>query len=489
MLQALDAMLVSGGDDRITLNVDGLNRYGYGPRPRTGDYSYGSSTASTISLHGWQAATQCYDRVDTALKTHTAERVYTDAMTELRQRLLNLCRLDQADAIFAASGTDVHLYAAMLSGLAAGKSTLSISVEASETGSGVAKAMAGKHFSAMTSGGDAVAAGAAVDTKVDLDHICVTARDVTGNPRSSNDIANEIDAIIKKAIAAGRHVLLVVTDVSKTGLISPGLGDVLRLSRTWPQYVTVMIDACQFRLAPETVRAYMGHGFLVALTGSKFFGGPAFSGVLLCPAAISEIWRTLAVPLSLCAYARRAEWPQHWSAAQIMRRTANFGLLLRWTAALAEMERFLVTPPAEIRRVMLALSDAVQSHFKGSDKLELIAPPPLDRTAIGCSGGWDEIASIFPFMVRTTHGGYLTAAETQALYQHAARNRYRFGQPVPSSQRHGQPVSALRLCISARLIVEGAQGAQSLQKIIDGATAMLDYSAAYSHDSQMMQVA
>lgn len=54
----------------------------------------------------------------------------------------------------------------------------------------------------------------------------------------------------------------------------------------------------------------------------------------------------------------------------------------------------------------------------------------------------------------------------------------RLGQPVPMGSSDGQPVSALRLCFSARLAVEAARSPLSLQAIINRALGVLDETAA-----------
>jgi hypothetical protein len=91
------------------------------------------------------------------------------------------------------------------------------------------------------------------------------------------------------ALAQGRRVLLVLADVSKTGLIAPSLACVTALQRRWPDALDILVDACQFRLAPATLRAYLIHNFMIALTGSKFLTGPTFSGALLIPAAPARL--------------------------------------------------------------------------------------------------------------------------------------------------------------------------------------------------------
>jgi hypothetical protein len=53
--------------------------------------------------------------------------------------------------------------------------------------------------------------------------------------------------------------------------------------------------------------------------------------------------------------------------------------------------------------------------------------------------------------------------------------RCQVGQPVPCGHRNGVPLSALRLCASARLVVEAASGGAA--QVIARAMAVLDKAA------------
>jgi hypothetical protein len=56
--------------------------------------------------------------------------------------------------------------------------------------------------------------------------------------------------------------------------------------------------------------------------------------------------------------------------------------------------------------------------------------------------------------------------------------RCQLGQPVACGQRDGVPVSALRLCASARLIVEAtAQNGRQASAVIERALAVLEKTA------------
>jgi hypothetical protein len=312
----------------------------------------------------------------------------------------------------------------------------------------------------------------------------VAARAGDGNLRSPGDVEADLDRLCHAAARAGRKVLLAVSDVSKTGLISPGLDGALALRRRFPGCIEVLVDACQFRLSPASLRAYLDHGFLVAVTGSKFLAGPTFSGALLVPPSASDRLRDRLLRPGLRAYSARAEWPSDWVAGAALGDVANFGLLLRWEAALSELRAFRAIPELDIETFVARFAGAVEARLADDHAFEPLAVRDLDRSAVGAASGWDRQPTIFPFLLRHTdgaHTGYLSLAANQDVYRSLmnAQAPVRLGQPVLCGQRHGRPISALRLCNSARLIVEGAaNGGARTQAVIDRALAALDATAA-----------
>ena len=75
---------------------------------------------------------------------------------------------------------------------------------------------------------------------------------------------------------------------SKTGLLAPSLEAAAELRQRHRGRLDVLVDACQMRLSPERIRACLAAGWMVLVTGSKFFGGPPFAGALLVPADVAR---------------------------------------------------------------------------------------------------------------------------------------------------------------------------------------------------------
>ena len=469
-LASTDALLVEGGDARLALDPnDGANRYGCPPTPVIGGLDFASSTASIISPAAYRAVGALREHLARALTREPAAAIYARELDALRGELLALNDLGDLPGLqvaFAASGTDLHLLVGELVGGEPAAPLLCLAVEADETGSGVPQALRGRHFSDRAALGDAVAPGDPVGAGCGA-LIAVRAREPDGTLRDGADIEAELDALVLEASRARRRVLLTVADVSKTGLIAPSLDAVMALRRRFPRTLEVLVDACQFRLSPASLRAYLDAGLMVAVTGSKFLTGPCFSGALLIPAQVAARLKGRLFKPGFGLYSARAEWPADWVAGAVLPEVANFGLLLRWRAALTELEAFRRVPEPAVAGFLSAFADAVEARLAVDPMFEALASRPLDRRAIGAGAGWDTIPTIFAFRSRAAS----TAAQAQAAYRALRRDGIRLGQPVGCG--------ALRLCASARLVTQaiGDDGVGA-EAVIRQALRALDHVAA-----------
>jgi len=504
-LPATEQLLVEGGDARIALDPDsGLNQYGCSPFPDPDGAAFGSATASIISPAGLAAANHLRHRLLLASGAEPRAATYAREINRIRGELVRWCGvadLPGLDVVFAASGTDIHLISAQLAGGAESMPALTIMADAAETGSCVPAALAGRHFSTRSTLGNTVAEGAPIADDGAMEVVTTPIRHADGFARPTADIDAEVESLATGAAAMGRRVLLILIDVSKTGLIAPSPGCVLALHRRLPDTVDVLVDACQFRIAPSTLRAYLAHGFMVALTGSKFVTGPTFSGALLIPASIARRLRGRPLPRALHAYSARADWPQGWAAAERLDNAANFGLLLRWEAALQELRAFRSAPENAVARFLQAFARAVRRRLLSDPLFEPLPLSPLDRRPLAAATSWDHIPTIFPFLLYPPGSSAgktpLNHEKTMQVYRllqvdlvgrrdldrtgfigDIAALRCQLGQPVACGNRDGAPLSALRLCASARLIVEAtAQDGRNASAVIERALAALDKTA------------
>ena len=503
LLPTTGQLLAQGGDARILLAPDHLvNNYGCPAHPDPDLLAFGSATASVISAPAFAAAEELRRRLIHCADAEAQSLSYAHELERVRHELLALCGVadqTETEVVFAASGTDLHLIAAQLVGQRAALPTRVIMVDHCETGSGVASALAGRHFSNCTAVGDAVTEGIAVPHSAALEVETIAIRAADGSARPCDAIDAAAETRVTAAVARRQRVLLILVDVSKTGLIAPSPACVARLAQDFPDSIDVLVDACQYRIAPATLQAYLARGFMLALTGSKFITGPSFAGALLLPALLARRLRRTPVPRSLRNYSVQGDWPAGWPIEGRLEKHANLGLLLRWQAALHELRAFRAIPEAKISGFLLAFADAVQQRLAHDPCFAPLPAPMLDRSPLIAAASWDHIPTIFPFFLRRPSGSnakiFLNSATTGAIHRllaldlrdhpdhrsaanHSAALRCQLGQPVIVGSHAGQPASALRLCASARLVVAATtRNGSDTADIIARALAVLDKTA------------
>jgi hypothetical protein len=476
----------------VALDPDsGLNRYGCGPRPDGAVVPFGSSTCSTISTAAFAAVERLAGRLSEEAARGSEGELYRDELQRIRAKLTGLLGLNDLvglKTILSTSGTDLHRLALHLVAAGAAAPPLVILPEPYETGSGVVGALGGRvgPTAALRAAMTAPSLEAAL-----LQPQIMTARSraADGTLRPAHEIDEEIAAIAAAAARTGRKVLLVTMDVSKTGLISPSIACAQDLKQRFGEQVEVMVDACQLRLAPATVAAYLREDFLVAITGSKFVTGPAFSAALLVPEAAAERIQAAALPRATADLCLQGELPAGWRGAPALKSGANFGLVLRWEAALEEMRRFNALRPAAVAGFFGDFAEAVGERLAEDEAFEAVAVRPLERTGLGAAPSWDRIQTIFPFLLKRG-GRSLTPVETLSVQRlmaadlgewagwEGAGRRIQLGQPVHCGQRGGADLSAVRLCLSGRLAVEAlAPGGCGAAVVIDEALLALDKAA------------
>ncbi|USA38316.1 hypothetical protein [Pelagerythrobacter marinus] len=262
------------------------------------------------------------------------------------------------DVVFAPSGTDLEYVALAATIDRSPGGVHNVLLGADEVGRGCVHSAAGRYFNDRTAPGRTVVPGESVPGLGAVSLTDIPVRCGRGLARTSGQIAASIEGEIARARAGGRHTLVHVVHGSKTGLILPALDDLDRLLARWGQAMTPVVDACQVRLSPGDVAAYLDRGAIVLMTGSKFAGGVPFSGWALVPADL--VRRAPPLPAGFDALFRRAEWPQGWNGREALPDQGNPGLATRLEGALFELERFRALPVDAVSRVIDAFQRALR---------------------------------------------------------------------------------------------------------------------------------
>jgi hypothetical protein len=421
------ALLMTGGcDDRIVLKPEtGLNRYYSAPYPRD-VLAYASSTANDISAAAYARAEEVLAQTGAAPDAG----VYRDRLERMRARIRAAYGVaGDVAVVFAPSGTDLEYVAlALVAGRAPG-GTNAVLLGADEVGTGCIHSAHGLYFANETALGAAVAPGAPVPGLggATLDLIDIPVRDRMGRVRPSTYIAARMAASVAAASAAGRHSLVHIVHGSKTGLILPSLADVDALCGRHGEAATLVVDACQARITGVAVNDYLARGAIVFVTGSKFMGGPPFSGFALVPAALAR--RAPPLPAGLATIFRRAEWPGGWPGAEALPDSVNIGLLLRLEASLFELERFQALDDASVWRVIHAFHAAVRAEIVEKMPARRVAPYPPGDVAEADTHPI-EMRTLSTLDLSALKRGGASFEDAQAWHKAMALAGVRVGQPV-----------------------------------------------------------
>lgn len=484
----LPELLACGGDLRIDVDpLTGRNAYGCATVPADGPAGFASCTASTISPRGFDAADQARTALMSSAMLHGLIECFDARVEALRDELKSLLGIARsgAEAIFTASGSDAQLTVLAISRALLGEDVTTLVVAADQTGTATSYTACGQHFSGRTANDAAVVRGEAVCGIGPMRSIAVRLRDADGHLRAASAVDAEILERVETIVAEGGRVMLEAMDSSKLGYAAPSERCLAEIAARWPGRVQIVIDACQMRLGPARIAADLARGALVLITGSKFYGGPAFSGAVLVPPQIGA--RLAAAPLAagLGDYMTRTDWPARWSGLRKQFRTApNFGQWLRWEAAIAEIRAYQAVPETFRYSVMRALGDGLARVIAASPSLRLLpTQTQIDKD--------DEFAvpSIFGFTLqqdgralnlkqcRAIHAT-LCADDAPSIIPDTITSPCLIGQPVGWGGAADDQVAALRICIGARHIIDAWSAPSSatddaLGRILDDAAGLV----------------
>jgi hypothetical protein len=485
----LNDLLTCGGDPRLTVDPDcGLNEYGCRPMPSPQTWSFASSTASSISERAYDRAGLAREEMMRSAITTGLDAAFDARTEEMREELKAHLQLSAADVdvVFSPSGTDSQLHALFLARSLLGPALTTIIVGSDQTGSGTAYTARGRHFSTLTGYGRPVRKDAPIDG-MSGDSVEVPlfgrARDIRARADDDAAVLDAIDA----AVASGTSALLQIMDSSKLGWRSPSEACLDEIANRWPDQVLIVVDACQMRLSRRRMRTYLDRGYMVLITGSKYFGGPAFSGALLVPTGLSRsLDRGEGFAPGLLDYASRSDWPKRWAGLRSrFESRPNLGQWLRWEAALEEIRTYYRVPDAFRALALRQLGAGIEGLIMLSPSLRLVGH---GTKAGGIEDEEFVHATIFPFTLHR-HRGPLSTDHCRVVYRALAQDlreviggseadraiaarRCLIGQPVRLEMRDEEPTAALRLCAGARLVTEtwspDARAAQqNLQRELD----------------------
>ena len=476
----VEHLLVQGGDHRLTLDPSRLlNSYGCRPFPRPEAITFSSSTATSISKFAFDSTEQRRQAVIAeAIRDgvpRAAERLADQVRRDIGEQLWD--QSGMAQVALSSSGTDSFLIAQGLIRLLSDAPLFSLMVGPDESGTGVPLAAQERHFAVKAAMGSQVEKGQPLDGCVkDGGFVEISLRDAQHLALPSAFLDEQVRRLVEDKLATGAQVVIHAMNHSKLGCAGPSMPLLLELKQRFGDRLQVIIDACQMRLDLGELRHYLEQGFLVIITGSKFFTGPPLSGAVLFPQAlVSRILvkgRTL--PESFNAYCATYDLPSDLRKVLVKPGTTyNLGAYFRWVAAIAEMQRYFHVPAAWRKKTLDDFCRKVEARLLARTCIELqYEPTPGGSDTAEGIGELSGRRMIFPFFLLRGDREICNEVEVRTIYtllnqdcsdrfEAANAREYRLlaqrchiGQPVKAPHLSGVLSAVLRLNVGARVISE-----------------------------------
>ncbi len=437
-------LLCTGGDERLDILENGLNKYFIHPAHFSDTVFRGSCTCNALNLDSAEEFFALIQQI-------RLQGIHDVQVEELRNQIKSAFQSSENPVDFevfiAPSGTDlVYLPLLFKSIIDPNKRIVNVLTCPEELGSGTVLASQGKYYFSKNQFGETVPKNETIGLKSEIELIELPARDENGNIHKHEA---EIQQIIQNK-TEDQTLLVNLVLGSKSGI-----EDNLTLIPKYQKDALFVVDMCQLRVNNELINQTLADGACVMITGSKFFQSPLFCAALFVPknvitpieSALSDLKLTqnLETPNSLVRGIKQifaqSDFPSSLpNLRSQLREFYNQGLYCRWKLAINEIERFNQLDQLQITQLITVWNRFVSTEIAQNDQFELMKDFDLTNK------------SIISFRVKFPDGRYLVHEELQYLYQQLLTNnsenlggkKLQMGQPV----RYGDK-SFIRLAIGA----------------------------------------
>lgn len=488
LLQDTPDLLLSGGDSRLQIDRgSGVSRYGCASYPQPQVVPLGSCSASTVSRLGFHVAATAHRwlrEVGPGSANEAAlEAVYRRIRMELRS-LLTFNQVPDVEVVITPSGTDAELVALALIAGSSRDAVSNIVLGPNEIGGGSFQAAGGLYFDIGVPNVSAKFLTRIPNTPVDqqladrTSVLPIDLRNMDGTLRSPEEIDEDAVAIVNGEAARGNLVILHRVAHSKTGLFAPSDSVIQKLQHRHGSRLWILADFAQGRVSRQTVVTALGRGQVVIVTGSKFFGGPPFSGALLVPRPLHPNETGLfRFPIRFSDFLTSACLPDHWQSLRDNLPVAgNPGLALRWLAALAEMRRYFGHPEPRCLSVVSQFAGIATARLLASKKIQLhevIAPLPAPASTMRLENLTSVLAFSLRFPADIERDVQSTHLDRICYSLHLNQNQLRVfqtsnpPQPLREGTHVGRPVRLSPMTLPARDALRIAIGAPLISDLIE----------------------
>jgi hypothetical protein len=396
-INELRKCITSGGDERLEIQKNGLNKYFVDPVAYEGVLTRGTCTCSPLNP----------DSFETVSKTFAQLKENPDSFFEIKrlqvERLYKFLNLDptEFDIVFAPSGTDLCYYSLLFTKmLHPERPIMNLVTCTEELGTGSIYANQGRYHGQKTQILDQVTKGDLISLDLDIHYKSYRAR---------NDEGRILDhrVELKKDIHQYKADYEVIGNLvigSKSGII-----DNLSIIKEAEHDMTWVVDLCQLRASTKLVEKLIHLNCLIMITGSKFYQSPPFSGAMIIPKTLSAKLKNVNVINTFGfenVFSRYDFPPGMENISKHFPNYRNEGLLLRWEAAISEMERLLNQVSEErIMEIITAWNKAIIDRISESEYFDLMEDQKRTNN------------SIISFRVKK-NGAYFTFEQLKELHEH-----------------------------------------------------------------------
>jgi hypothetical protein len=437
-------LLCTGGDERLDILENGLNKYFIHPAHFSDTVFRGSCTCNTLNT---DSAVEFKSVVNELHKNPLNAPQVEDLRHQIKSAFQSSENPVDFEVFIAPSGTDlVYLPLLFKSIIDPNKRIVNVLTCPEELGSGTVLASQGKYYFSKTQFGETVHKNAKIGLKSEIDLIELPARDENGNIHKHE---TEIQQIIQNK-TDNQTLLVNLVLGSKSGI-----EDNLSLISKYQKDALFVVDMCQLRVNNELINQTLADGACVMITGSKFFQAPLFCAALLVPKNVINQIQSAQLELKVTENSTignslvggiadifaQSDFPPSLSDLRSqLREFYNEGLYCRWKLAIHEIERFNQLDQHQVTQLISVWNSFVSIEIAKNSHFELMKDFDLTNK------------SIISFRVKFNDGRYLVHEELQYLYQQLLTNNFellggnklQLGQPV----RYGDK-SFIRLAIGA----------------------------------------
>lgn len=425
-------ILSTGGDERLDILENGLNKYFINPSIFQETVFRGSCTCNALNSDSFVEISQLTQGLQNQ-KIQAQQFEYLKS--EIKSAFTSKSNPVDFDVFIAPSGTDlVYLPLYFKSIIEPNKTIVNILTCPEELGSGTVLASQGKYYFNKNQFGNKVEKEAHIGLGAEIQLIELPARDENGNIHKHE---SEIQRIIQNK-QSNQTLLVNLVLGSKSGI-----EDNLSLIPKYQEDALFVVDMCQLRVNNELINQTLAAGACVMITGSKFFQAPLFCAALLVPSAISNQLAS-ASPEKISGLSHifaQTDFPEKLIQLRSgLNEFFNEGLFCRWKIAIEEIKRFNQLNQQEVTQLITVWNRFVSEEIANNSNFELMKDFDLTNK------------SIISFRVKFDDGRYLNHEELLRLYQSLLltpspkleNKKLQMGQPV----RYGDK-SFIRLAIGS----------------------------------------